>query len=231
MKKVLVCAPQHDSKMYCWDEWKTNVHNFTYPNYDVFLADNSSGDEFSKKIKEEGFLVERVKNKKGVMHRLADSHNACRSFALTGEYDYILHLETDIIPPIDIIEMLLNSGKKICSASYDIWHGKLRRAMIQLDEDFDRYKNAYRTISFAEEQEPHVFNGMIRRVYHAGLGCILISRDILEKIPFRYIDKMGLSADTWFANDCYKQDIPIYLDSTIQCKHLNFNWLADKKEI
>lgn len=231
MNKVLVCAPQHESKKYCWEDWVQNVKNFTYPNFDVFLADNSVGDDFSAEIKKEGFEVERVVNNKGVMHRIADSHNACRDYAIKNNYDFILHLETDIIPPIDVIERLLNNGKKICSASYDIWHGKSRQAMIQIDEPFDRYKNAYRTVKFAEETEPLVFDGQLKRVYHAGLGCILIHKSVLEKIPFRYLTNQGLSADTWFANDCYKHDIPIYLDSSIYCKHLNFNWLLHKKEI
>lgn len=229
--KVLLAAPQHDSKRYCWKEWLDAIKNLTYPNFEIFIADNSITDEFSKEIKQEGINIKHIKNEKGVMHRLVDSHNACRQYALDNDFDFLFHLETDIIPPKDVIERLMNNGKMICSGCYDIWHGKLRKAMIQLDEDFDRSKRAYRTITFVDEQEPLIFNGHLRRVYHAGIGCILIHKKILKQIPFRYIDKGGFSADTWFANDCYKYDIPIHLDTTILCKHLNFTWLSEKNEI
>ena len=118
-----------------------------------------------------------------------------------------------------IINILVSRGKFL---------GKIRKAMIQIDENVDRFKKAYRTVSFAHEQEPELFNGQLRRVYHAGLGCILIHKKILKKIPFRYIDGGNMSADTWFANDCFKYDIPIHIDTTLLCKHLNFTWLADK---
>tara|TARA_R110002020_G_scaffold44348_2_gene127989 strand:+ start:3872 stop:4582 length:711 start_codon:yes stop_codon:yes gene_type:complete len=229
--KVLLAAPQHDSKKYSWKEWLYTVKNLTYPNYEVFLAENSEDDSFAKEIEKEGITVKRVKNDKGVMYRLADAHNACRTYALKNDFDYLFHLETDVIPPLDVIERLLNHGKLIVSGCYDIWHGKIRKAMVQLDDDFDRSIRAYRTVTFADEQEPLLFNGHLRRVYHAGIGCILISKKVLEKVTFRYIEQQGMSADTWFANDCYKYDIPIYLDTTIQCEHWNFNWLAHKTEI
>ena len=165
------------------------------------------------------------------MHRIAESHNACRTYALENNYDFLFHLETDIIPPFDVIERLLNNKKLVCSASYDIFHGKLRQAMIQESEKLDRYKKAYRTVSFVNEKEPLVFNGKTRQVYHAGLGCILIHNKVLKKIPFRYIDGGNMSADTWFANDCFTLNIPIYVDTLIHCQHFNHTWLADINEI
>ena len=200
--KVLLAAPQHDSKKYCWEEWLNRVKSLTYPNYEIFIAENSKTDDFYNEIIKEGIEAKKVTNEKGVMYRLVDSHNACRQYALDNNFDFLFHLETDVIPPLDIIERLINNGKMIVSGCYDIWHGKIRKAMIQIDENVDRFKKAYRTVSFAHEQEPELFNGQLRRVYHAGLGCILIHKKILKKIPFRYIDGGNMSADTWFANDC-----------------------------
>ena len=31
MPKILITAPQHESKMYAWDKWIENINNFTYP--------------------------------------------------------------------------------------------------------------------------------------------------------------------------------------------------------
>ena len=58
--KVLIAAPQHDSKSYCWDKWIERVNNLTYPNYDVFMADNSATDDFAEEMKKSGVKVKRV---------------------------------------------------------------------------------------------------------------------------------------------------------------------------
>jgi hypothetical protein len=230
--KVLIAAPQHDSKKYCWDIWKERVKNLTYPNYDVYIAENSETDDFAKEIKEEGFYVERVgQNIESVLDRTTKAHEACRQYAVTYGYDFMLHLETDVIPPFDVIERLLASKKKVISATYDIHHGKMRQAMIQTSEPLDRFHGAYRCVPFIEHEEPLFFDGTVKQVYHAGIGCILISRYVFEKIKFRVDLKDIFHADTWFANDCFHRDIPIFVDTTIQCKHHNGTWIDQMDEI
>lgn len=232
LPKILIAAPQHDSKKYCWDIWKERVKNLTYGNYDVFLAENSSDDSFYKEIKEAGFKAKRVGYEfEGVLKRTTVAHEACREYAIKNGYDYILHLETDVIPPFDIIERLLWSGRKVIGASYDIFHGKKRKAMVQLSEPLDRTKGAYRAVPFIEHEEPLFFDGTVKQVYHIGIGCILIRRDVFIKIPFRYEANNIFHADTWFANDCFHRDIPIFCDTAISCKHLNSTWLDVVDEI
>ena len=89
-KKVLVCAPQSDVKKYCFDEWADNVKNFTYPEYDVFLADNSLTTDFCEYIKSKGFKsinVTTEENKDSVLSRVAKSHELCRQYAMRYNYD------------------------------------------------------------------------------------------------------------------------------------------------
>mgnify|MGYP003637688878 CR=1 FL=1 len=186
--KVLIAAPQHDSKKYCWEEWKERVNSLTYPNYEVFLADNSLDDTFSKEIKADGFSY-------------------------------------------DIVERLLTNKKMVVAATYDIFHGKQRKSMIQVSEPLDRTYRAYRTVPFIEHEEPLFFDGTTKQVYHAGLGCVLISKYVFDKIPFRHVKGSINHADTWFANDCFYKDIPIFADTSIHCKHLNGTWLDQADEI
>jgi len=232
LPKVLIAAPQHDSKRYCWDIWKERVKNLTYPNYDVYLAENSETSDFYNEIKEEGFKASRVASKvKGVLERTTQAHEACRLYALNNKYDYLLHLETDVIPPLDVIERLLTSKKKVISAPYDIFHGKRRKAMIQVSEPYDRMIRAYRTVPFIEHEEPLFLDGTIKQVYHAGIGCTLIHKDILNRIPFRYEKGNIYHADTCFAVDCFQRDIPIFVDTSMYCKHINQTWLESAEEL
>lgn len=227
MPRVLVCGPQHESKNYAWDKWANNVKNFTYPNFDVFLSDNSDNDKNTKMIKDFGFSAEHVqKNKKGIIFTMKDSHEQCRQKAISGGYDYMLHLETDVIPPIDVIERLLHNRKKVCGAVYDLFHGKKRKLMVQLDDPASRSVIAYRNPAFVEEQEPLFIDGSCKPCYHVGLGCVLIHKHVFTNIPFRADENANLHPDTWFANDCFLRKQPIYVDTAIHCLHLNKSWVG-----
>ena len=160
LPKILLAAPQHDSKKYCWDIWKKRVKNLTYSNFDVYIADNSETGDFSKEIKSEGFICERVGHDiESVLERTTKAHEACRLYALNNGYDFLFHLETDVIPPLDVIERLLSSRKNVISGVYDIFHGKMRKSMIQTAEPVDRSVRAYRTVPFIEHEEPLFFDG------------------------------------------------------------------------
>lgn len=229
--KILITAPQHESKMYAFDAWFSNIKNFTYPKdkIEIFLADNSKTDKNTKYLISKGITaVHTPQNKKGLYHTINDSHEACRQYAIDNGFDYMLHLETDVIPPIDVIERLLNNNRKVVTGTYDIFFGTKRKAMIQLDEKFDRNISAYRTMEFVQNAEPVFFNGKTQNIYHAGLGCALIHRSIFEMLPFRYVDGYNMHTDTWFANDCYLLNTNIYADTTVQCKHYNQTWLGVK---
>lgn len=227
--KVLVCAPQHESKNYCFVQWLERVRSFTYPNYDIFLADNSETTDNYKYIIDLGVKCEYIKkNDKGLLFTINDAHNACREYAIRHNYDYILHLETDVFPPLDVIERLMNHKRRVCSGLYDIFYGKSRKLMVQIDEQYSRNVRGFRSVRFIEEGEVNFFDGTVKRVYHAGIGCILIERDVFKKIPFRVVAKADYHSDTWFANDCMQNNIPIYVDTMVQCQHYNTTWLSVK---
>jgi len=224
--KVLVAAPQHESKNYCFKDWYDNVKNFTYPNFDVFISDNSDTKDNYNMLIGLGIKADHItKHKDGIFFKINESHNSCRKYALDNNYEYMLHLETDIIPPLDVIERLMIHNKKVIGGVYDIFYGDKRKLMVQIDEEIPRTYNKFRTSEFIEESECNLFDGTIKRVYHAGIGCMLIHRDILEKIPFRVVKGNNSHSDTWFANDCFQFDIPIYIDTDIICEHKNFTWL------
>ena len=57
-------------------------------------------------------------------------------YALENDFDYLLHLETDIFPPTDVIERLLDAKQKVVGAMYHIELGERSTLMIQQIEDF-----------------------------------------------------------------------------------------------
>lgn len=236
--KVLICAPQHESKMYCWEQWHKRATSLTYPNYDIYLADNSDTmDNVLLMNKYQGIKAAYTPKRKGVSKnqdfysRVNDSHKQCIDYAIKHKYDWVLHLETDVIPPFDVIERLLARKRPIIAGTYDIFFGKSRRAMVQLKEGTDRTIRGYGFHDFADENEPLFFDGTVKTVFHAGLGCILIHLDIFRALTFRTVKGITAHTDTLFANDCYQLKKEIVVDTTVMCDHINQSWLSQKDKL
>ena len=222
-KRVLVCAPQSDVKRYCFDEWAENVKNFTYPHYDVFIADNSLTKDFSEEIKEKGFKCINItndENKKSVLKRLATSHELCRQYALRNNYDYVFHLETDVFPPIDIIERLMFENKGVIGALYQLSDDSARVPMLnRISSDLDDYR-----VAIYGGYNNYMITGGPKKTLSAGLGCVLIKKDVLKRFPFRHIEDASWFPDVVWINDLYRKGMPYYAHTGIICKHKNSEW-------
>ncbi len=238
LPKILLCAPQHESKMYCWKEWHERIISLTYPNFDIYIADNSDTMEnvnymntFERVKAVYTPIRKSVRKSNDIYARINDSHKQCVDYAKKHKYEWVFHLETDVLPPLDVIERLLARKRPIIAGNYDIFFGKNRRAMIQLKEGTDRTIRGFGVHGFVDELEPLFFNGKVNTVFHAGLGCILIHMDVFRAITFRTVKGLTAHTDTLFANDCYQLNKQIVVDTTVMCDHLNQSWLSIKDKL
>lgn len=219
--KVLVGCPTSDYKAYCLDQYVKAINELSYPNYDVLLIDNSEKDNYYKKIKGFGINVVRTKFTKKARDRIIEGRNLLRKKVLEEEYDYFLSLEQDVIPPKDVIERLLRHNKQVIAGVYFLVNFKDEhklRSSIWANYD-PKTKLMYRV-----KNEYIINNPKLMEVSTSGLGCILIHRDILKKIKFRYDKKTEGFDDVFFAKDLRKNKIKIYADLSIICKHLVKDW-------
>lgn len=231
--KVLVAGPQNIAKKYCFDDWLANVKSFTYPNFGIYLSDNSEKNDFSKYINKQGdVLCEWIKPKSPsqfVLERMAQSHDMCRQMALHHDWDYLLHLETDVFPPPHIIEMLLSAKRYIIGAWYHIGNGMESHPMIQVMEDYTAESNI--DTRFIKKETITFLDGTVKRAFHCGLGCILIHKSVLRQFNFRLgygnMQVQGRS-QVMFPDICFSQDMhflgqDIWVDTSIICEHRNSN--------
>jgi len=221
--RVLIGTPTSDNKNYCLEEFIVRVKSFSYKNYDVLIVDNSANRHNYKRFISEGFKVIYVKPKdKSIQNILAESHEAIREYAIKHKYSYLLHLESDIIPPTDVIERLMIHNLPIVSAMYMINFGEESHLMAQKIEDFGEIRE---TINMKEGADLMMVDGKLKEVFSCGLGCVLIHKNILTQFKFRWDRNTTLHPDALFSLDTNGLGIRKYIDSSILCEHYNSAWI------
>lgn len=227
--RVLVGTPYNEVKEYCFDEFLQRATNLSYKHYDFLIADNSKSNKIYKSIIKSGIESVHIKPKNKVNQKfILESHEALRRAAIKGGYDYLLHLESDIIPPHDIIERLIVHQKPIVSAAYFISQGEDSHLMLQEIESDGQLRE---TRNVQNGYDIMQVDGKLKQVYAAGLGCILIHKSILKKFQFRWQEGAPVHPDTFFAHDLHSLETPQFIDTSIICEHRNSNWLEIKNVV
>lgn len=222
--KVLVGTPHSEVKNYCFDDFLSTITNLTYNKgeYDILIADNSKEKKNAKKIMKAGVQSIHIKQKqKDIRQYIADSHEALRVAALKGNYDYLVHIESDVFPPLDIIERLLSHQKQIVAAPYFIDFGSESHLMVQ---QIEKNGDIVRHTANIGQYDINMMDGKLKKVHSAGLGCIAIHKSVLQRINFRYMKGMEMYPDSVFAADCNAQGFKINLDTSLLCEHRNSSW-------
>ncbi len=221
--KVLVTTPHNEVKNYCFDDFLATLTNLTYNNYDILIADNSKTHDNKKKLTQMNIPCVHIKPKmKSNQQYIADSQEALRLEAIRGGYDYMLMLESDIFPPLDIIERLLMHQKQVVGATYFIGEGSQSHLMIQ---DIEQRGNLVReTINIDGGFDFVRMNGKLQKVYNIGFGCLMLHKSVFEKINFHCQRGIGAHSDTFFYVDLNSAKIPVFLDTSILCRHENQSW-------
>ena len=164
-----------------------------------------------------------------VRQRIVDSRNILRDYALKNNYDYFLSLEQDVIPPRDIIPRLLGRNKKIVSGVYFKLYDVLITNTGKRDGIVQKKGKAIMPVLFGFTKEtdkmyvlrPHEVSGSkFFKVRAAGLGCMLIHRDVLEKVKFRKEEGNEAYDDVLFCGDAYDQGFEIFADTSVKSRHL-----------
>ncbi len=233
--KILIGCPTSDVKAYCLNQYIEGIRNLAHDSFDILLVDNSSGDDYFQRIKAAGIPVVKGKFFSGAKDRIVFARNLLRQKVL-DDYDYFFSLEQDVVPPRDVIETLLSHNKEIVSGIYfNIVHGKLdpliykkidektireatdgnfgvedvEKVLSQKNLDLTHFRIPF---TFEEVEEPRLLE-----VGFCGLGCVLIKREVLEKIEFR-ADETSFD-DMFFSIDARKNGFKIFADTNQKCKH------------
>lgn len=242
MPKILVGCPTCDLKADSLQAYFEGLNSLTYPNIDIVLEDNSLTPNYSNKLKQlaqqwetthpgHSFrVITSGQISPKARARLVHGRNLIREIVLKEKYDYFFSLEQDVVPPKDMIERLLAHEKEFVSGVY--WNKETKNktqpqlvvmAGTHFNEE-EKKKNMVRSMGLFQ-----LLPSRLMEVAYTGLGCVLISRKLLEKIPFRYDETQLACDDVYFCLDAQAQNEKIYLDSSVLCAH-HFNDAFKKTE-
>lgn len=140
-------------------------------------------------------------------------HDHCRNDIvkkfLTTKCDWLLMVDSDVVPPDDICNMI-NNDVDVCSA-YVRTTAKGELIPVGMTKNTDGYYHDFRH----SKPEMH-------KVDAVGTGCILIKRKVFDKLDkpyFRFIyDKDGLLVNGEDFDFCERVD-EVYFDARYKCKH------------
>lgn len=226
--KVLIAAPISEYKSYIDDKWFSWLRRLTYPNIEFFFVDNSENPNYHKKWIVKGFNVQYYRPwDENLNQIMCDCNNIIRDYFLKSDCDYLLSLEEDQFPPQDIIERLIEHERDVVGAAYHIGHGFSSK---YLNCYLYGFNNDYNTIIMNNSEGFLFTDGMVKKGYNFGLGCVLISRKVMKNVKFE-IQKDGLDchADTYFHRSLIESGYEPFIDTSVICTHVNGNWKKIKK--
>jgi len=235
MVKVLVGCPTSETHKYCFKEYLEAVNNLTFKNKKILLVDNSKTTNYFNFIKNNGMDAIKTQYTESARDRIVRSRNILRDIVLKEDYDYYLSLEQDVIPPKDAIERLLEHKKDIVSGVYFSRIKSLTDKKVKVLPLLWTWKEGSNNpYSMTDIDLALVMNNNFIKIKYCGLGCLLISRKVLEKVKFRYDEKYPTFDDLHFCQDARGNGFEIYVDTSVKCKHLVMKrpwYWDDNKEI
>jgi len=156
--------------------------------------------------------------------------------------------DDDIFVPKNSIQKLISRNKELVGFYVHIYNPSARVPCVQKEGGFEVGKGCY-WFNFAEIneykkfirkykkneltlQEKHLIPFIIKDrwrpdivpVWAVGIGCLMIRKEVLEKVPFTTHDTFIWGEDNWFFQACEDKKFQFWLDTSVRAIHKNTNW-------
>jgi len=232
--KVLIGIVTYEGKDYVWDKFWSNIKNLSYDNYDIMITDNSPTKKYYSKLKkrlkhEKNVTIKHVNRGDTSREAQAKCLNLIRDKVLKEDYDYFMCIESDLIPPRDIIERLMSHNLPSVGCIYLIGYADSdsqppRPCLFGLRPGKDG-NDGIGTYNLPPAEGFGMFGTGVKQIHGCGLGATLIKRNILERIRFWYdLREPVKHSDVLYYMDIHNEGIPNYVDTDLIIPHYNSKW-------
>jgi len=123
--RVLIACPTHECKEYAMQAWIDAVEAIEYPNKDVLLVDNSPTTDFYERWKDKVPMVHLPNQDQSEVAsaRINASMMEIRRRFLENHITWWFNLEIDVIPPPQILNVLMKYPSDWTSHDYEVRGG------------------------------------------------------------------------------------------------------------
>jgi hypothetical protein len=201
MTKILVYTPLHPQTPKLYGRTNQSIFRLDYePLEYLFSKGDNPHDTGNAKV--DGRL--------NVLHNYTKAFDYVRS----GDWDYLLTVEYDMVVPDYAITRLLDCDADIAFGVY-VFRGNNRWSA------YTRVEAGYgESISQDEQLAARLFQQRARiPVQGVGWGCTLIRRKVVEEVDLR--GYQGAACDWYFAIDCVERGYKMIADLGVICGHIN----------
>ena len=183
---ILVATPTSSDKDYTFPAYTNQLQNFTYPNYDTYIVDNSKDKNYINTIWAQGIDADHVEPGGSPIEYVTLCQNIIRNKVLKEGYDWLFMLETDVFVPENFLEYLVLHSNEVHTFAYFILNGEETTLCLQGATTKIKYKRATR---LTPEVSFSMFTGEVKPIneykigcdyelYATGLGCCFIHRSV-----------------------------------------------------
>jgi len=218
-EKIFIGSYTNVVKKYIDESFFNNLYKLSKEN-DVYIIDNSLNLEYFNEIVNmckdyKNFQFKHldfpIEPKESIFQRrVTGCANHLRDLFLKGNYKYFMSIESDVLPPIDIIERFNNS----ISTLPDNWGilGALYHGLHGNKEDGRIGHHDFPDI-------PKIITGLYQPEQVLS-GCTIYKKEIIMKYPFRYDENdLGQFHDHFICEDAKNNGYTIWDDRDIDCQH------------
>ncbi len=231
MEKILVGAPVHVGKEYCFAQYLDLLAALTWQNKTVFLVDTSPTLAFYERWRKECTrrLIRFVHQPPAPtpQETVAQAYNLLRQEALAGDYAALAIIEQDNVPPVNFLErftaLAAAYGAPIVLATYwatytDRQQEKKPRLLLSGLTEADSLQD--RVLEPLESFG--ILDGTAKPVYGGSFGTCLITSPVLQQILFKGDQ---VYPDSFFFGSARECNFQVLLDSSMVVPHVNEEYL------
>jgi glycosyltransferase involved in cell wall biosynthesis len=234
--KVLVGIVTYEGKDYIFPKCIEAVKKFDYSNYDILIVDNSATQGYYHKMFGRDYhlgntTIKHLTRASNTRDTLADSQNYIRNYAMKGGYEYVLFVESDLVPPPETIKRLLKHNQLVVGSVYWLQapneDGTKTAAIpcIFFTKPKEEHANMTGTRLIKTEEVPKFLNTGLQPCHGCGLGCTLISIGIIEKFPFWSDERFdNKHSDVYFYMDLHNKNVRVHIDTDFTVPHYPSDW-------
>ena len=204
----LLSTYTHEVKKYCDELF---FERFCSYDCDKVVVDNSQGMEYTTRLRELTELnvihvdVPVEPRDTRFQRNVTDSANIVRSEFLFGDYKYLIIIESDVLPPKNLLTLFDEAMEMADKMPFSEW-AAIGGLYYYGWPDHDKGRGKIE----------------LEKTHHVLSGCTVYKRDVIEQFPFRWsMENVGAFPDAWICHDINENlDRSLYNYKKIICEHM-----------